>query len=272
VKTFILSSLLLAVLIYQPDFEKDRRLRPGRRIFKEQTETRSVDGFQARMFKSRRGETMPYRLFIPANYDAKRKYPIVFWLHGGGGRGNDNLKQISGGNVDGTRVWVSAAAQQKNPVFVLAPQCPIDQSWTTIEGVRSTRALEVALEVLSSVEQEFNIDLHRRYVAGQSMGGLGTWSVITEHPRMFAAAIPVCGAGDESLASRLIRMPIWAFHGALDQTVSVNRSRRMIDAIRQAGGDPRYTEYPNVGHNSWEPAFREPRLLDWVFAQKGNGK
>jgi predicted peptidase len=92
-----------------------------------------VDGFRERIFKNERGETMPYRLFVPSNYDAKKKYPIVLWLHGGGGRGNDNLKQISGGNLSGTRFWTSAEAQKKYPSFVLAPQCPDEQMWTTVE-------------------------------------------------------------------------------------------------------------------------------------------
>lgn len=228
----------------------------------------SIDGFGARMFKSASGETMPFRLFIPSNYDAKKKYPIVLWLHGGGGRGTDNLKQISGGNISGTRLWVSPEAQQKYPTFVLAPQCPEGNMWTTVDKAKSTRQLVLALEVLASVEKEFSIDVSRRYVAGQSMGGLGSWSLISEHPGMFAAAIPVCGGGDESLAAKLTKTAIWAFHGAQDQAISVERSRRMIAAIRKTGGEPRYTEYADVGHNSWERAFQEPELLDWMFAQK----
>lgn len=233
-----------------------------------QTEGANVDGFQARVLKNAKGETMPYRLFVPTNYDAKKQYPLVLWLHGGGGRGTDNLKQISGGNTSGTRVWISATAQRKYPTFVLAPQCPEGESWTTFDPVRSSRQLNLALEVLAFVEKEFNVDSTRRYISGQSLGGFGTWCVVTEHPGKFAAAIPVCGGGAESLAPKLTKTPIWAFHGALDMTVSVERSRRMITAIRTAGGQPRYTEYADRGHNSWDPAFSEPELLEWVFAQK----
>jgi predicted peptidase len=132
----------------------------------------------------------------------------------------------------------------------------------------STNQLTLALEVLEAVEKEFSIDNQRRDVAGQSMGGLGSWSVITEHPGMFAAAILVCGGGDERLASQLTKTAIWALHGVEDRAISVERSRRMIAAIRRAGGNPRYTEYADVGHNSWERAFKEPELLDWVFRQK----
>src|SRR5215475_13799454 len=86
----------------------------------------TIDGFQPRVLTNAHGKSMPYRLFIPPNYDPKKKYPIVLWLHGGGGRGTDNLKQISGGNTSGTRVWVTADAQEKFPAFVVAPQCPED--------------------------------------------------------------------------------------------------------------------------------------------------
>ena len=140
--------------------------------------------------------------------------------------------------------------------------------WTTVDDARSTRQLALVLELLASVEKEFNIDVTRRYVAGQSMGGLGAWSLLSEHPGMFAAAIPVCGGGNESLAPRLTRTRIWAFHGAKDEAISVERSRQMIAAIKKAGGSPRYTEYQDLGHNSWDRAFAQRGLLDWVFAQR----
>src|SRR6185369_3886832 len=78
----------------------------------------------------------------------------------------------------------------------------------------------------------------------------------------------VCGGGDEAMAPRLIHTAIWAFHGADDQAVSVERSRKMIAAIKKAGGSSMYTEYKGVGHNSWERAFVEPDLLSWVFSQR----
>ena len=100
------------------------------------------------------------------------------------------------------------------------------------------------------------------------MGGFGTWTAITAHPQLFAAAIPLCGGGDVNQAAKLKQIPIWAFHGAKDQAVPVERSREMIAAIRKAGGNPKYTEYPDQDHAVWEKAFNEPDLLPWVFAQK----
>jgi len=212
-----------------------------------------VDGFVARTFKS-----MPYRLFVPLKYDATQKYPIVIWLHGSGSVGSDNFKQISGASLRGTHTWTIPANQAKHPTFVIAPQST--KGWAGLQ-------LELVLGILDSLKTEFNIDADRVYVAGQSMGGYGVWNIIALRPDLFAAAIPLCGGGDPTQAPRMVKIPIWAFHGAADPTVSVRQSQRMIEAIKLAGGIPRYTEYEGVGHNVWVRAFQEPTLMDWVFAQ-----
>jgi predicted peptidase len=220
----------------------------------------NLDGFFGRTHKSSAG-TMQYRLFIPKGYDPAKKYPLVLWLHGSGGAGNDNRKQITLASTQGTHAWTRPENQAKNPAFVLAPQSSSGKAWT------STGQLDVVLEILAAVQKEFSIDPLRLYVAGQSMGGYGTWELIIRKPGLFAAAIPLCGGGRFMDASVLAKMPIWAFHGAADPTVSVWESRKMIEAIRKAGGNPRYTEYPGVRHEVWIPAFKESGLLDWVFAQ-----
>lgn len=223
--------------------------------------------FLAKTYQNSRGETMPYRLFVPQSYNRRRKYPLVLWLHGGGGRGNDNLRQISGGNTIGSHVWTLPENQSQHACFVVAPQCPDNELWATIDKAKSTEQMRLVLELLQDLQRTFSIDTQRLYVAGQSMGGFGAWSVISQRPGMFAAAIPVCGGGDESEASKLIQIPIWAFHGEKDEAVSVERSRKMIAAIRQAGGMPKYTEYKGAGHVIWDKVFSEPELLSWVFAQ-----
>jgi dienelactone hydrolase len=110
--------------------------------------------------------------------------------------------------------------------------------------------------------------MDRVYVTGISMGGFATWETLIRYPEKFAAAIPVCGGGDVSHADRIKNIPIWAFHGANDSTVPVQCSRSMVEMIERAGGHPRYTEYPGVGHNSWDCAYAEPELLSWLFSQK----
>jgi predicted peptidase len=99
------------------------------------------------------------------------------------------------------------------------------------------------------------------------MGGYGTWALITAYPDMFAAAVPICGGGDETKA-KLVTTPVWAFHGELDRAVSVERSRTMVAAVRRAGGRAQLTEYEGDDHVIWNRAFAEPKLLPWVFAQK----
>lgn len=223
--------------------------------------------FLAKTYQNSRGETIPYRLFIPQGSKKQKKYPLVLWLHGGAGRGNDNLKQISGGNTIGSHVWTLPENQSKHPCFVVAPHCPANELWATLDIAKPTEQMRLVLELLQDLQRTFSVDAQRLYVVGQSMGGFGTWSVISQHPRMFAAAIPICGGGDESEATKLTQMPIWAFHGEKDEAVSVERSRKMIAAIRQAGGLPKYTEYKGADHVVWDKVFSEPELLSWVFAQ-----
>lgn len=228
--------------------------------------------FLAKTYQNADGKTMPYRLFVPANYNKRKKYPLVLWLHGGAGRGSDNLKQISGGNRIGSHIWTTRQNQLKNPCFVVAPQSPPNEVWATVATAEPTKQMQFALELLQDLQKKFSIDTQRLYVAGQSMGGFGTWSVITQHRGMFAAAIPICGGGDASKAPRLTKTPIWAFHGEKDEAVSVEHSRKMINAIKQSGGKPKYTEYKGADHVIWDKVFSEPELLTWVFAQKGESK
>jgi poly(3-hydroxybutyrate) depolymerase len=128
--------------------------------------------------------------------------------------------------------------------------------------------LKLTLEALAALRKEFSVDEKRLYVTGLSMGGYGTWDVISRYPTLFAAAAPVCGGGDESVAPLIAKVPIWCFHGDADKTVPPERSRNMIEALRRAGGEPKYTEYPGVGHNSWDKAYAEPELATWLFEQR----
>ena len=210
---------------------------------------------------------MPYRLFVPKAYDKASKYPLVLWLHGAGAVGSDNFRQISGDQIMGTRTWTRPEVQAKYPAFVLVPQTL--GSWSISGGdVELPQGLTLVLEILESLKAEFSIDPQRLYVAGQSMGGNGAWLLITVRPDLFAAAIPLCGGGDPTRAAAIAKMPVWAFHGDRDLSIPVSESRKMIQALRKAGGKPRYTEYRRVGHDVWLTAFKEPELVDWVFAQR----
>jgi predicted peptidase len=128
--------------------------------------------------------------------------------------------------------------------------------------------MQSVLELLHQLMVELPIDKSRLYVTGLSAGGYGTWEIIERRPDLFAAAIPICGCGDVALAARLKDLPIWAFHGDKDTAVEPQCTLVMIEAIRKAGGKPKVTIYPGVGHNCCDMTYANPAVLAWLFAQR----
>jgi predicted peptidase len=225
--------------------------------------------FEARMHKS--DWVMPYRLFRP---QAAGKLPLVVYLHGSGGLGNDNEKQLGLGNIFGTRVWLLPENQKHFPCYVLVPQT--DRGWIRYDFSQQPAkelpgfgdGARLALQIVDRLRHEFAIDKRRIYVMGQSMGGAGTWNMITNRPQFFAAAVICCGGVSPDDGTGSIDTPLWNFHGDSDQTVPVSSARDRVAARRTAGGHPLYTEYAGVDHNVWEWAFTEPELVKWVFSQR----
>lgn len=218
--------------------------------------------FEARSYVSSHGDTMLYRLMKPLVYDPKKKYPLVVclpWTHG-----IDNIRQIDGSEP--AQLLSKYENRVKYPAFIFVPQCPPGSSWGGIPNYPAVDSL--VFETLHALENGFEIDVKRCYVTGISLGGYGTWHLICTRPKVFAAAIPICGGGDTLLAKCIVNLPIWAFHGRLDRSVPVKGSRDMILAIKNAGGNPRYTEFPDAGHNIWNQVSNTSGLLDWLFAQK----
>ena len=223
--------------------------------------------FLARVYK----KTLPYRLLKPRNYDPRKKYPLILFLHGAGERGNENKTPLKN--------FIALLAQPRNrakyPCFAVVPQCPADKMWVKIPWVskahrmpkRPSEPLRQALALLAALQKEFSLDEKRFYVAGLSMGGYGTWDALSRRPKLFAAAIPICGGADEHQARRIAGIPVWVFHGAKDGAVPPQRSRNIVAALRKARGRPKFTEYPGVGHDSWVNAAAEPELLPWLFGQ-----
>ncbi|MBI1804847.1 MAG: prolyl oligopeptidase family serine peptidase [Ignavibacteriae bacterium] len=225
--------------------------------------------FQTRTFFYGNKQSMPYGLFVPRKYDARKKYPLVVWLHGAVGRGYDNRKNISDGNEPGSHVWTRDPNQEKYPCFVVAPQCPDTSYWVSNDGIDNPPdQLDAVVALLKELRRRYSIDTNRMYVAGQSMGGVATWEIVSRYPSMFAAALPLCGIGNLRNAPKLTRLAIWAFHGDADDVIPVVRTREMVDSIRRAGGYPKFTEYKGVGHDVWNSVFKEPDLVAWVFAQR----
>ncbi len=224
--------------------------------------------FRKQVYTHKTGNKMPYRLFVPANYDASQKYPLIFWLHGATGRGSDNLKQIRGGNENGTHVWTTPANQAQLPAFVLAPQCPEDRLWSEPETNQISPQLQMALDILASVQKEFSIDPDRIYLAGQSMGGLGAWGLLQTHPDRWAAALVLCAFDNFTNVKAIARVPLWVFQGDADMVVPVDLVRQMVKDLKKSGAQLRYSEYHNAGHDVWLKAFAEPDLVLWLAAQK----
>lgn len=231
-----------------------------------------ADKFAKRQFKDAEGRILLYRILQPARIQAGQKYPLVLFLHGAGERGNDNTKPL----IHGVKSFATAEFLEKYPCYVVLPQCPENTKWADIDWAvekvifpeRESETAQLVMQCLDGIEKEFPIDRDREYVTGLSMGGFGTWDAIVRHPRRFAAAVPVCGGVNLSQAPLIAHVPIWAFHGAKDQVVKVERSREIVAALNAAGGQPKYVEYPDVGHDSWNGAYKDRDLYEWLFAQR----
>ena len=224
------------------------------------------------------GDTLPYRLLLPENYDASKKYPLVFFLHGAGERGNDNEKQL----VHGAKLFLKEDVRKNFPAIIVFPQCATNSFWSNVDfkmesGKRTfsfqeagepTIAMRLAQELLKSIVKSYKIAKKQIYVGGLSMGGMGTFEIVRRNPKLFAAAFPICGGANVATASSLKKTKWWVFHGGKDDVVPPNLSEDMVEAIKKQKGKVKFTLYPNANHNSWDPAFAEPELLTWLFAQR----
>jgi predicted peptidase len=205
------------------------------------------------------GDTVhPYVVYVPKTYDAAKKWPTILFLHGAGERGTDGLAQSDVGIGRAIRFF-----SDRYPAIVVMPQCLPNQNW-------SGAMLDMAVKTLDKTLMEFSTDLNRLYLTGLSMGGFGSFLLASNGPGRFAAVMPICGGGNPAeMAPKLKDTPMWVFHGDADQAVPVQRSRDMVEAIKAAGGTKiKYTEYPGVPHNSWDKAYSEKEMTDWLFAQK----
>ncbi|HEU4387931.1 MAG TPA: prolyl oligopeptidase family serine peptidase [Blastocatellia bacterium] len=222
------------------------------------------------------GNKFRYQVFLPASWSRKSKWPVILFLHGAGERGEDGLLQ--------TEVGIGRAirrAVERFRCIVVLPQCSKNRWWTEPDME------SVALEALEASIKEFNGDRSRIYLTGLSMGGYGTWSIARKHPGEFAALVVICGGiapppglrldpaitagvADNAYAETARKIgstPVWVFHGDADPSVPVDESRRMVEALKATGGKVKYTEYPGVGHNSWDAAYGDSELMTWLLAQ-----
>lgn len=244
-----------------------------------------TEAYQKKTYTTRAGQTLPYRILYPKNYDrsvgpsAQRdKYPLILMLHGSGERGTDNEKQL----VHGSKLFLQDDIRTKFPAIVVFPQCPQESSWMSLKregtGQQSWSGhyakqpnwpLGAVLSLVKQLRKTERIDKKRLYIMGLSMGGFGTIEAISRKPKVFAAALPICGGGDTTLCRRYARrLPLWVFHGDADKSVPVELSRQLVTKLQSLNADVQYTEYQGVGHNSWDNAFADPTLIPWMMEKK----
>lgn len=238
------------------------------------TEPYNVNEVFRREIYASNGYTMPYRLYIPKNYDCGVMYPVVILLHGAGGRGNDNEGQFLSGMP---QVMFNDTDSPIYDSIVILPQCPADRQWVytpwengnySTDVVGESRELEAVLDILDNVTELYNVDLDRVYITGLSMGGFGAWDLLMRHGARFAAGLIVCGGGDPSYAKLLKRIPIMTYHGSDDPSVPVTGTRIMYASIMKEGGENiSYTEFDGEGHDIWGKVYSDPNVIRWLFDQ-----
>jgi predicted peptidase len=224
------------------------------------------------------GKTYRYQVYVPADFRSKKSWPVILFLHGAGERGSDGLLQ--------TDVGLPHAIRQnadRFPFVVVIPQCSKETIW----GAPDMEAQ--ALAALDHSIKEFHGDRSHVYLTGLSMGGFGTWEFAVSNPGRFAALVPICSGvrplkdwpglrvtlADDAknadpyaeVARRIGKTPVWMFHGDADQAVPVEESRHMAEALKAAGAEFKYSEYPGVNHNSWDKAYAEPELVPWLLSK-----
>jgi predicted peptidase len=223
------------------------------------------------------GKSYRYQVYVPPSYTPSQRWPVILFLHGGGERGTDGLLQ--------TQVGLGAALRknaERFPAIVVFPQVPPDSFWVGTPA-------RVAMAALDRAVEEFRTDPDRVYLTGLSIGGNGTWYLAYRHPSRFAALMPICGwivpdkewkltaelvvpsdSGQpyEALARRLRSIPTWIVHGEVDDVIPVKHSRLPAAALKEVGAPVQYLELVGTDHNSWDPTYGSPRMMEWLFAQR----
>lgn len=225
----------------------------------------------AKEFTGKGGKTFRYRIAEKAATDGS-KIPLVFFLHGAGERGTNNVAQLLHGVTDLVR-WLDA---HEKGYRLIAGQVPAGKRWVEVNWAAKSHkmpeepseTMALLMEMLDLQLADPAVDASRVYVTGISMGGYGTWDLISRRPDVFAAALPVCGGGDTAQAPKIAKIPVWTFHGSADGAVPVCRSRDMVSALWANGSNAHYREYPDAGHGVWGVTYRDRSVLAWFFRQR----
>jgi predicted peptidase len=216
-----------------------------------------------------------YRLYKPT-IKSSTLYPLIVNLHGAAERGKDNLSQID----EMASTLISGTIQRKHPAFVFIPQCPEGTQWVNTGFIKTpfghyqqssipeSPEMKMIIAVITELITQYPIDKSRIYVSGFSMGGSGTWDIISRHPDLFAAALVMSGVSDTSTAEKIKKVPVWAFTGEFDDIAPPQLNKEMCEAVLKSGGNCKYTLYSKTGHNCVNHVLNEPGVLEWLFSQK----
>ena len=198
--------------------------------------------------------TMKYLLYLPRDYEKNESWPLMLFLHGSGERGED-LEKVK---LHGPPHLVQEG--REFPFIVVSPQCPNGRWWEPVE----------LAALLDEMVEKYKVDKDRIFVTGLSMGGFGTWSMAAYQPDRFAAIVPICGGGEPFTAKLFSKVPVWVFHGAKDTAVPLERSEKMVEALKKSGStNVQFTVYPDGGHaDAWTRAYTDPKLYEWLLQQK----
>lgn len=206
-----------------------------------------------RSFAVDENHSIQYSLFLPEDYVDYQVWPMIVFLHGAGERGTD-LELLKKHGVPKI-----VARKSDFPFVVLSPLCPKGQWWD----------VDDLMQLIDMIVNTCDVDSSRVYLTGLSMGGFGTWEMACKYPEKFAAIAPISGGGEPIDAKANLKdMPIWAFHGARDIIISVNRSKEMVEAVKSVGGNPKFTIYPDASHDAWTATYDNPELYEWFLKHR----
>ena len=241
-----------------------------------QSYSQDFSAYQKQEFISE-GDTLKYRILYPENFDKSKSYPVMLFLHGRGESGNDNNKQLTHGG----KLFLTKEFRQQNPAIVIFPQCAESSYWSNVnieevsgkrfftfqKGGKPTKAMDLLLQFTTTFFKQTFVDKSKIYVGGLSMGGMGTFEILRRKPTTFAAAFAICGGDNPANAKRYKNIPLWMFHGGLDDVVNPQLAYSVFQQLRKLGHEPKFTIYPKANHNSWDSTFAEPELFTWLFSK-----
>lgn len=236
--------------------------------------TAQNDLYQKKLY-IHKSDTLRYRIMYPENYDQSKSYPLVIFLHGSGERGNDNEKQL----VHGASLFANAENRKNFPAIVVFPQCPSNGFWAPVSWennkfgyvntTKPTEPMQLVIRLIKDLKKSEAVDSKRIYVSGLSMGGMGTFDIICRLPKMFAAAVPICGGVNIERLNKVKNMPVRIYHGEADNLVPPAHSKDAYNKLKAEGAQQvELILFPGVGHDSWTSAFAAPDFLSWIFSKK----